>query len=85
MRSDHLSKHVKRHPGFEPDMLSRFRRDKPKGLVSILINNGSKENEEEILSGDQKKQLRDVAPSHIQVTRADSVSTNQKSDDSADD
>ena len=37
MRSDHLSKHVRRHPGFEPTMLKRVKKDKPQGLVSILL------------------------------------------------
>lgn len=41
MRSDHLSKHVRRHPGFEPNMLKRTDRKKEKGMVSILIPAGN--------------------------------------------
>ena len=81
MRSDHLSKHVKRHPGYEPGMVKKFRRDKPQSLVSILIPNSVKENDEDSESNeDQRKHLKSVAPSRICVTRADSAA-DEKADD----
>lgn len=76
MRSDHLSKHVKRHPGYEPDMLQNIRRDKPQSLVSILINQSIKDAaEEEVISEEQRKRLKSVAPSQVRVARADSTTT----------
>lgn len=74
MRSDHLSKHVKRHPGYQPGMVKKFRRDKPQGLVSILIPSNASENEDmESMNGEQRKHLKHVAPSQVCVAKADSI------------
>ena len=74
MRSDHLSKHVKRHPGYQPGMVKKFRRDRPQGLVSILIPNNVKENgDEPEMNDESRKRLKSVLPSRICVTRADST------------
>lgn len=84
MRSDHLSKHVRRHPGFEPSMLKRVKKDKPHGLVSILLPAGtgnsviksdpdspSSSDEQRCLrmEGNTHRDLTTVAPSRIAVTR----------------
>ena len=75
MRSDHLSKHVKRHPGYQPGMMKKFRRDKPQGLVSILLPSNIKENDDDDseVQEEQRKHLKSIIPSRVCVTRADSM------------
>lgn len=79
MRSDHLSKHVRRHPGFEPDMLKKYRPDKPQGLVSLLpsASQESKSNADEEPDSKDERKLNAVAPSRVKVARVDPQSTSK--------